>query len=75
MSYPKIPLAQQVIQLCAAKGVSHVVISPGSRNAPLTIGFASHPEIKTYSIVDERCAAFFALDLWKRSKSCLKRTG
>ncbi|NQY29522.1 MAG: 2-succinyl-5-enolpyruvyl-6-hydroxy-3-cyclohexene-1-carboxylate synthase [Flavobacteriaceae bacterium] len=63
MSYPKIPLAQQVIQLCAAKGVSHVVISPGSRNAPLTIGFASHPEIKTYSIVDERCAAFFALGM------------
>jgi 2-succinyl-5-enolpyruvyl-6-hydroxy-3-cyclohexene-1-carboxylate synthase len=63
MSYPKIPLAQQVIQLCAAKGVLHVVISPGSRNAPLTIGFASHPEIKTYSIVDERCAAFFALGM------------
>ncbi len=63
MSYPKIPLAQQVIQLCAAKGILHVVISPGSRNAPLTIGFASHPEIKTYSIVDERCAAFFALGM------------
>jgi len=63
MSYPKIALAQQVIQLCAAKGVKHVVISPGSRNAPLTIGFASHPEIKTYSVVDERCAAFFALGM------------
>jgi len=63
MSYPKIPLAQQVIQLSAAKGVLHVVISPGSRNAPLTIGFASHPNIKTYSIVDERCAAFFALGM------------
>ena len=63
MSYPKIPLAQQVIQLCAAKGILHVVISPGSRNAPLTIGFATHPEIKTYSIVDERCAAFFALGM------------
>lgn len=63
MSYPKIPLAQQVIQLCAAKGILYVVISPGSRNAPLTIGFASHPQIKTYSIVDERCAAFFALGI------------
>lgn len=63
MPYPIIPLAQQVIQLCEAKAVSHVVISPGSRNAPLTIGFASHPHIKTYSIVDERCAAFFALGL------------
>ena len=63
MSYPKIPLAQQVIQLCKAKDILHVVISPGSRNAPLTIGFSYHPEIKTYSIVDERCAAFFALGI------------
>jgi 2-succinyl-5-enolpyruvyl-6-hydroxy-3-cyclohexene-1-carboxylate synthase len=63
MSYPKIKLAQQLIQLCAAKEVLHVVISPGSRNAPLTIGFSSHPDIKTYSIVDERCAAFFALGI------------
>lgn len=63
MKYPKIPLAQQVIQLCNAKGIHHVVISPGSRNAPLTIGFSSHPTIKTYSVVDERCAAFFALGI------------
>ncbi len=63
MKYPKIALAQQVIQLCNAKGIHHVVISPGSRNAPLTIGFSSHPTIKTYSVVDERCAAFFALGI------------
>ncbi|MFD0964141.1 2-succinyl-5-enolpyruvyl-6-hydroxy-3-cyclohexene-1-carboxylate synthase [Pseudofulvibacter geojedonensis] len=63
MSYPKIPLAQQVIQLVKAKGINHVVISPGSRNAPLTIGFSNHPEIKSYSIVDERCAAFFAMGI------------
>lgn len=63
MSYPIIPLAQQVIQLAKAKGVNHVVISPGSRNAPLTIGFSAHPNIKTYSIVDERCAAFFAMGI------------
>ena len=63
MNYPKIPLAQQLILLCEAKGIKHVVISPGSRNAPLTIGFASHPKINTYSIVDERCAAFFALGM------------
>lgn len=63
MKYPKIPLAQHIIQLCKAKDINHVVISPGSRNAPLTIGFAAHPEIQTYSIVDERCAAFFALGM------------
>lgn len=43
MKYPKIPLAQTVIQLCKAKNIKHIVISPGSRNAPLTIGFSNDP--------------------------------
>ncbi len=63
MIYPKIPLAQRIVQLCLAKGVKNIVISPGSRNAPLTIGFANSPDCKCYSIVDERCAAFFALGI------------
>ncbi|GEP50969.1 2-succinyl-5-enolpyruvyl-6-hydroxy-3-cyclohexene- 1-carboxylate synthase [Flavobacterium noncentrifugens] len=63
MIYPKIPLAQSILQICLAKGVTHIVISPGSRNAPLTIGFANHPEFQCYSIADERCAAFFALGM------------
>ena len=61
--FPKNELAQIVIASCIANGVAHVVISPGSRNAPLTIGFTNSSEIKTYSIVDERCAAFFALGI------------
>ncbi|MGC1204554.1 MAG: 2-succinyl-5-enolpyruvyl-6-hydroxy-3-cyclohexene-1-carboxylic-acid synthase, partial [Flavobacteriaceae bacterium] len=63
MIYPKIPLAQTVIQLCKAKGIKHIIISPGSRNAPLTIGFTNDPDFKCYSIVDERCAAFFAMGI------------
>ncbi|MCB0444853.1 MAG: 2-succinyl-5-enolpyruvyl-6-hydroxy-3-cyclohexene-1-carboxylate synthase, partial [Gelidibacter sp.] len=63
MKYPKIPLAQTVIQLCKAKNIKHIVISPGSRNAPLTIGFTNDSFFKCYSIVDERCAAFFALGI------------
>lgn len=63
MKYSKIPVAQSIVALCVAKNINHVVISPGSRNAPLTIGFTHHPEIKAYSIVDERCAAFFALGM------------
>lgn len=61
--FPKNELAQIIIASCVAHDISHVVISPGSRNAPLTIGFSNHPTIKTYSIVDERCAAFFALGM------------
>jgi 2-succinyl-5-enolpyruvyl-6-hydroxy-3-cyclohexene-1-carboxylate synthase len=63
MKYPKIPVARSIVALCEAKGIDHVVISPGSRNAPLTNGFAHHPNIKTYSVVDERCAAFVALGM------------
>ena len=61
--FPQIPLAQQILLACKAKGIQHIVLSPGSRNAPLTIGFASDPFFTAYSIVDERCAAFFALGL------------
>ncbi len=61
--YSKIPLAQTLVSLCIAKGINHIVISPGSRNAPLTLSFSQHPKIHAYSIVDERCAAFFALGM------------
>ena len=63
MKYPKIPLAQTIVELCKQWGISHIVISPGSRNAPLTIGFSYDEFFKCYSIVDERCAAFFALGI------------
>ncbi len=61
--YPKKELAQLVISACRQFQVDTVVISPGSRNAPLTIGFTNHPEIETISLVDERSAAFFALGI------------
>ena len=63
MIYPKIPLAQSIIEIFRAKGIQHIVISPGSRNAPLTIGFANNSNFTCYSIADERCAAFFALGI------------
>lgn len=68
MIYPKIPLAQSILEICLAKGVTDIVISPGSRNAPLTIGFANNPNFKCYSIADERCAAFFATGMAQQLK-------
>ncbi|AVR46944.1 2-succinyl-5-enolpyruvyl-6-hydroxy-3-cyclohexene-1-carboxylic-acid synthase [Christiangramia fulva] len=68
MKYSKIPVARSIVALCVAKDIKHVVISPGSRNAPLTIGFTHHSNIKAYSIVDERCAAFFALGMAQQLK-------
>ena len=45
------------------KGFSDIVISPGSRNAPIILAFTNRLEIKALSIVDERSAAFFALGM------------
>lgn len=47
----------------AAAGVEHLVVSPGSRNGPLTLAALRHPALTTYSIIDERSAGFFALGL------------
>ncbi|NAS30087.1 2-succinyl-5-enolpyruvyl-6-hydroxy-3-cyclohexene-1-carboxylic-acid synthase [Flavobacteriaceae bacterium R38] len=63
MKYPKIQLAQTILQLCKLYEIEHIVISPGSRNAPLTLGFYEDDFFKCYSVVDERCAAFFAMGI------------
>ncbi len=68
MNYPSIPLAQLTVGLCQYTGLKHIVLSPGSRNAPLTIGFTENPYFKTYSVVDERSAAFFALGIAQQTK-------
>lgn len=63
LRYTEIPLPQAVVFYCEQYGIEQVVISAGSRNAPLTNGFTENPFFKTYSIVDERAAAFFALGM------------
>ena len=55
--------AAELARLCAAKGVRHAVISPGSRNAALVIAFSKRPEIQCLQVIDERSAAFFALGM------------
>ena len=63
-----------VYQACATfamelanQGVAHAVISPGSRSTPLTLTFAQTPGITTWTRLDERSAAFFALGIAKTS--------
>jgi 2-succinyl-5-enolpyruvyl-6-hydroxy-3-cyclohexene-1-carboxylate synthase len=68
MKHSTIPLSQTVVTLCKTHNIKHIVISPGSRNAPLTIGFTHDGFFKTYSIVDERAAAFFALGIAQQIK-------
>jgi 2-succinyl-5-enolpyruvyl-6-hydroxy-3-cyclohexene-1-carboxylate synthase len=63
----KTSLIQQPIndiaELCARHGIREVILSPGSRCAPLTLAFTRHPQIRTRSISDERSAAFIALGM------------
>ncbi|WP_339756297.1 2-succinyl-5-enolpyruvyl-6-hydroxy-3-cyclohexene-1-carboxylic-acid synthase [uncultured Winogradskyella sp.] len=68
MKYSKIPLSQTVVTLCKTHNIKHIIISPGSRNAPLTIGFTNDDFFNCYSIVDERCAAFFGLGIAQQIK-------
>ncbi len=53
----------RLVALLSQKGVKHVVISPGSRNAPLINSLTSHPDLICHSITDERSAGYFALGL------------
>lgn len=68
MRQSNIPVAQSIVTLCKRKDITNVVISPGSRNAPLTISFTEDTTINAYSIVDERCAAFVALGMAQQLK-------
>jgi 2-succinyl-5-enolpyruvyl-6-hydroxy-3-cyclohexene-1-carboxylate synthase len=63
METTKISHVAHLVELCANYGISKVVISPGSRNAPLIIAFEAHPQIEIFLVHDERSAAFFALGL------------
>ncbi|MBU0508207.1 2-succinyl-5-enolpyruvyl-6-hydroxy-3-cyclohexene-1-carboxylic-acid synthase [bacterium] len=57
--------ASVLIGELAKYGARRAVISPGSRSAPLAVAAHSFPGLKTYTILDERSAAFFALGLSK----------
>lgn len=52
-----------LVDLCLQAGIREVVLSPGSRNAPLVFSFDAQPDIVCYNVVDERSAAFFALGM------------
>lgn len=53
--------ARLLIDSFVQSGVREAVISPGSRSTPLTWAALEHPKLRCHSVIDERCAAFFAL--------------
>lgn len=59
---------RHLAEICYHKGIENIVISPGSRNAPIVLAFTNHPKINCLSIVDERSAAFFALGMAQQTR-------
>ena len=60
-------IVQIITDIAVKNNLKRVVISPGSRNAPLSIAFARDERIETFVLVDERSAAFFALGMAQQS--------
>ncbi|MET4076312.1 2-succinyl-5-enolpyruvyl-6-hydroxy-3-cyclohexene-1-carboxylic-acid synthase [Hymenobacter sp. UYCo722] len=52
-----------IAEICARHGITDVVLSPGSRSAPLTLAFARHPALTVRVVPDERAAAFIGLGI------------
>ena len=59
---------QALVEVCRIKGIKHVVFSPGSRSAPLVIGFSQLRDMQCTVIADERVAGFFALGIAQQSR-------
>ncbi|MBL7849144.1 MAG: 2-succinyl-5-enolpyruvyl-6-hydroxy-3-cyclohexene-1-carboxylic-acid synthase [Cyclobacteriaceae bacterium] len=57
------PAIHQLAALCAAKGIEHVILCPGSRSAPLAIAFLRSNHFTCYTFSDERSAAFVGLGI------------
>lgn len=53
----------ELVALTKAYGIKHIVISPGSRNAPISHSFAADNAFICHSVVDERSAGFVALGM------------
>ena len=62
----KLPFKQHIAdlaELLKQLGAQHVIICPGSRNAPMIQVFQRHPHFQCFSIVDERSAGYVALGM------------
>jgi len=59
--------ASILVETLGRLGLTHAVVCPGSRSAPLAIAVAGHATIEAIPVLDERSAAFFALGLARQS--------
>ena len=62
------PIVRNLVEISAAKGIEYVILSPGSRDAPLIISFNESDYFKCLSIPDERVAGYFALGIAQQTR-------
>src|SRR5919199_4731406 len=65
------PVLQPIVniaELLYQKGITDVLVSPGSRSAPLTLAVARHPRLRVRVMADERSSGFVALGLVQQSR-------
>ena len=61
--YTELKTYQIIIALLKKYGITHCVLSAGSRNVPFVHSIEKDPDFHCYSVVDERSAGYFALGL------------
>ncbi len=66
--YTELKTYQIIIALLKKYGISHCVLSAGSRNVPFVHSIEQDPYFHCYSVVDERSAGYFALGLAQQLK-------
>ena len=59
---------QLLTETLAAADITTIVLSPGSRNGALTMQFTNDSRFQTYSVIDERSAAFVALGIAQKTR-------
>ena len=68
VSMPVLQPIVDIAELLYQRGISDVVVSPGSRSAPLTLAVARHPRLRVRVMADERSAGFVALGMAQQSR-------
>src|SRR5204862_5555990 len=65
---PSASLATWLVDRLVERGLTDVVLCPGSRNAPLSFALAADERVRLHTRIDERAAAFVALGLARSSR-------
>ena len=65
---PSSTLATWLVEQLVERGLTDVVLCPGSRNAPLSFALAADERVILHTRIDERTAGFVALGLARASR-------